>query len=151
MDNKIEIVEIKLEDYSMLKDILQEQQLFHFNLNGPYKERFLEINEKNFQEYMSRKYKSITLAGIIEDKIIGFTSAYINKHNEAFIEDLFVNDEYRNNLIGTELLKELLNWLKDNNANTIDVHISIGNEKVLDFYKKFGFKLTGYTMKIKEE
>lgn len=151
MNNEINIVEIKLEDYDVLKDILKEQQLFHYNLNGPYKERFLEINEKNFQQYMSRKYKSITLASFCDDKIIGFTSAYINQYNEGFIEDLFVNDQYRNNSIGTILLNKLLDWLKENNAKTIDVHISTGNEKVLDFYKRFGFKLTGYTMKIEEE
>ena len=147
MNNEINIVEIKLENYKMLKDILEQQQLFHYNLNGPYKERFLEINEQNFQEYMSRKYKSITLAGVVEDKIIGFTSAYINKHNEGFIEDLFVNYEFRNKLIGTKLLNNILTWLEENNAKTIDIHVSTGNEKVLDFYNKFGFKVTGYTMR----
>lgn len=147
MNYKVNIKEIKLEEYHMLKDILREQQLFHYNLNGPYKERFLEINEKNFQEYMSRKHKSITLAAFIEDRIIGFTSANISKYDEGFIEDLFVIDQFRNNSIGTTLINKLLNWLKENDAQTIDVHVSKGNEEVLNFYNKFGFKLTGYTMK----
>ncbi len=35
------------------------EENYHYNLKGPYSERFLEINEDNFEEYMKRKYKSI--------------------------------------------------------------------------------------------
>lgn len=55
MKNEIRIEEIRLEDYSKLKDIIRQQQLYHYDLNGPYKERFLKINEVNFQEYMMKK------------------------------------------------------------------------------------------------
>ena len=33
--------EVKIGEYYLLKDILNEQQLYHYNLNGPYSERFL--------------------------------------------------------------------------------------------------------------
>ena len=88
--------EVKIGEYYLLKDILNEQQLYHYNLNGPYSERFLEINENNFEEYMKRKYKSIVHVASVGTNIIGFTSAYLNHHNEGFIEDLFVTEKYRN-------------------------------------------------------
>lgn len=97
IDSNISIEEIRIGDYKKLKDILSKQQLYHYNLNGPYKERFLRINEKNFEEFMRKKKKSITYVAIKQGKIIGFTSAYINNHNEGFIEDLFIVEDYRVN------------------------------------------------------
>ena len=143
--------EVKIGEYYLLKDILNEQQLYHYNLNGPYSERFLEINENNFEEYMKRKHKSIVYVASVGTNIIGFTSAYLNHHNEGFIEDLFVTEEYRNRKVGSTLFTKVLEWLKDNGAKSMDVHVSIGNEKVMKFYENNGFKMTGYTMKMEIE
>ena len=143
--------EVKIGEYYLLKDILNEQQLYHYNLNGPYSERFLEINGNNFEEYMKRKYKSIVYVASARTKIIGFTSAYLNHHNEGFIEDLFVTEKYRNKKVGSTLFIKVLEWLKDNGAKSMDVHVSVGNEKVMKFYENNGFKMTGYTMKMETE
>lgn len=62
------------------------------------------------------------------------------------MEDLFISEEYRGKTIGTKLFTELLNWLQENKAETVDVHVSIGNENAMKFYEKRGFKATGYTM-----
>lgn len=147
MIEEINIEEIKIGEYKKLKNIVNKQQLYHYNLNGPYKERFLKINEVNFEEFMKKKNKSVTYAAVRKDTIIGFTSAYINNHNEGFVEDLFILEAYRGKAIGTELFKKLLNWLQENDAGTVDVHVSIGNEEVMKFYEKNGFRTTGYTMK----
>lgn len=147
MNDEIKIEEVELEDYAKLKDIINQQQLYHYHLNGPYKERFLRINEFNFKEFMQKKKYSITYVAVRKNEIIGFTSAYINNHKEGFVEDLFVSEKYRNKSIGTELFQKLLKWLQENNADTIDVHVSIGNEDVIKFYEKNGFRMTGYTMK----
>ena len=146
IDSNISIEEIKIGDYKKLKDILSNEQLYHYNLNGPYKERFLRINERNFEEFMRKKKKSITYVAIKQGKIIGFTSAYINNHNEGFIEDLFIVEDYRGKSIGTKLFKKLLQWLQENGADTMEVHVSVGNEGAMKFYEKNGFKETGYTM-----
>ena len=139
--------EVKIGEYYLLKDILNEQQLYHYNLNGPYSERFLEINENNFEEYMKRKYKSIVYIALIKTNIIGFTSAYINHHNEGFIEDLFVTEKYRNKKVGSSLFSNVLGWLKVIRANSLDVHVSVGIDYVMKFYANNVFKMTGYTMK----
>lgn len=147
MFDEIKIEEIKLGDYARLKDIINQQQLYHYNLNGPYKERFLSINEVNFQEFMKKKKYSITYVAVIKNEIIGFTSAYINNHKEGFVEDLFIAEGYRNKSIGTGLFQKLLKWLQENNADTVDVHVSVGNEEAIKFYERNGFRTTGYTMK----
>lgn len=144
---ELKIEELHIEEYDRLKDILAQQQLYHYNLKGPYSERFLRINERKFKEYMGKKKKYATYIAIIENEIIGFTSAYINNYNEGFIEDLFVSEKFRKNQIGTRLFEKILKWLENNNVERINIEeVSIGNENVLKFYEKFGFKMTGYTM-----
>lgn len=137
---------LNINEYEKLTDIINEQQQFHYNLNGPYSERFLRINATNFKEYMERKNIPLTYVAYESDTIIGFTSAYINSHNEAFIEDLFVNESYRCKNIGTELFTKLLDAINEYKCERIDLEVSIGNEKVLEFYKKFGFDITGYSL-----
>lgn len=55
MIEQINIKEIKIGEYKQLKDVINKQQLYHYNLNGPYKERFLRINEVNFEEFMKKR------------------------------------------------------------------------------------------------
>ena len=98
---------------------------------------------------MKRKHKSIVYVASVGTNIIGFTSAYLNHHNEGFIEDLFVTEKYRSKKVGSTLFSNVLEWLKNNGAKSMDVHVSLGNEKVIKFYENNGFKMTGYTMKMK--
>lgn len=50
------------------------------------------------------------------------------------------------------LVKKSLAWIKSKNVEKIIANISIGNEKVFDFYSKYGFKprLTQLEMELKK-
>lgn len=146
MDDTIKIRELNIEEYGCLQDILYQQQLYHFQLKGPYSKRFLKINEVNFANFMRRKKNAVTYVAMVGNTIVGFSSAYVNHHKEGVIEDLFVLEAYRNKTIGTTLFKKILKWLEENQVLTIDIHVSIGNENVISYYEKKGFKVTGYTM-----
>ncbi|MCI8383777.1 MAG: GNAT family N-acetyltransferase [Clostridia bacterium] len=142
----ITIRELPIEKYHELENILEQQQLYHYHLNGPYSDRFLEINAEKFKCYMEKKPAFITYIAEVNYQIIGFTSANINHHKEAFIEDLFVTENFRKQQIGHKLFRSVLTWLEKQNVKSIELHVSTGNEKVIPFYENFGFKLTGYSL-----
>lgn len=48
--------------------------------------------------------------------------------------------------IGKSLFYKILEWFDKNKVKIKELHVSTGNEKVLGFYEKFGFKKTGYTL-----
>ena len=81
-------------------------------------------------------------------KIVGFVAGVIDLDNNGNVEDVYLDEEYRNKGLGKDLFQKLLDWFKLHSVKAIDVHISKGNEKVLEFYRMFGFQETGHTMKL---
>src|SRR5271157_2693979 len=72
-----------------------------------------------------------------------------SSHNYLYIQSLFVNEEYRKQGIGTKLMEKLISILpnckKMYNVNEIiciaePYQENISEEKLIQFYKNFGFK-----------
>jgi len=54
------------------------------------------------------------------------------------IESIYVKKDVRSHGIGTFLMQKSLNWIREKRIKEIRIHVTFGNEGVLDFYKKFG-------------
>jgi len=70
------------------------------------------------------------------DKLIGYVDTLSNGVTDAYIQDLMVNPEYQGRGIGTELMNLMIARLKENKIYMISV---VYEEKLLPFYKRFGF------------
>ena len=70
------------------------------------------------------------------DKLIGYIDAVSNGVTDAYIQDLMVNPEYQGKGIGTELMNRTIANLKTRKIYMISV---VFEEKLLPFYKRFGF------------
>lgn len=57
---------------------------------------------------------------------------------EGEIESIYVKDAYRNQGIGTALMRDAIAWLEVRGINRIRVSVAVGNEAVFSFYQKFG-------------
>ncbi|WP_088226171.1 GNAT family N-acetyltransferase [Desulfosporosinus sp. FKB] len=55
------------------------------------------------------------------------------------IESLFVDEAYRKMGLGTVLLERALNWLEQNSIPKKRLNVAVGNEQVLNFYRRFEF------------
>lgn len=80
----------------------------------------------------------------VENEVVGFI--WVNYYHYAqetigYIDEMIVKTTERNKGVGTELIKYAVNFLKQMNATSIFISVSLGDEPVLDFYKKQGFKL----------
>ena len=81
-------------------------------------------------------------------KIIGFLQAGIAPNNTyAFISDLHVREQYRGRNIGENLMNNCMKWFSAHNIKECDVEVAGGNERVLEFYKRYGFDVATYTLK----
>jgi diamine N-acetyltransferase len=56
------------------------------------------------------------------------------------VDSLFVIEAQRGNKLGQVLFLKAVDWLKDQGCNLINVAIADGNEHVVSFYERFGFK-----------
>jgi len=115
----------------------------------PYKIKF---SDNIFMESLSRfkskhKYSKLFVAkeGL---NMIGFLQAGIAHNNTyAFISDFHIREGYRGRNIGETLMNNCLKWFCKHNINECDIKVTGGNEKVLDFYRKYGFDVSSYTLK----
>jgi ribosomal protein S18 acetylase RimI-like enzyme len=51
-----------------------------------------------------------------------------------------VKEKHRKSSVGKRLIEKSVEWLESQNVETIKVGIAEGNESVLPFYEKLGFK-----------
>lgn len=87
---------------------------------------------------------------LIEDNIIGCILFY-KKDDGILLDEIFIEENYRNHGIGTNVIKSIL---KDNSIVYLWVYKL--NIKAIKLYKKLGFKITDetetrYYMKYKKE
>ena len=71
-----------------------------------------------------------------DDKLIGYVDSVSNCVTDAYIQDLTVNPSYQKQGIGTNLMNRIIEKLKENKIYMISV---LFDEKLLPFYKRFGF------------
>lgn len=131
-----------------LKEIYEEQQKYQYSLNPPCKDRFLTYTYKGYIDEFLGSDDAVIFIAQDEGKIIGFLTVMVfNK--DASIEDVFIKEEYRHRGIGSQLMRKAIDWIRKVNATDINVHVVVGNEKAIDFYKKFGLCHEGYTLRTK--
>jgi len=91
-----------------------------------------ELNSKN----------SNYLIATLNDTIVGFAGIKVML-DETDIMNIVVRKDFRNQGIGTLLLKNLINLSKEKNLNTITLEVMEENYPAIHLYKKFGFQRVG--------
>lgn len=71
-----------------------------------------------------------------EDILVGYVDCVSNGVTDAYIQDLMVHPDYQGRGIGTDLMKKMINYLKEKHIYMISV---VFEESLKPFYEKFGF------------
>ncbi|MDW5564274.1 MAG: GNAT family N-acetyltransferase [Methanomassiliicoccus sp.] len=81
---------------------------------------------------------------------LGYCASSVDEHGVGTIESLFVREQGRARGIGDLLMRRNLEWLRENGARSIVVFTVYGNDKVLPFYHRYGFKPKALMLEIKD-
>lgn len=73
------------------------------------------------------------------EQYIGYSVGAVTPKNTGEIESLFVEDDFRNQGIGSELIKRLVDWMDKEKVVSKCVNVAIGNEDAFKFYRQWGF------------
>ena len=99
-----------------------------------------EINKiNNYVENNTPKLLENYLNIIVNEKIVGCL-LLTNKDDGILLDEIYLEEEYRNKGIGTDILS---NVLKNNNVVYLWVYKE--NIKAIDLYKKLGFNIIDET------
>lgn len=71
-----------------------------------------------------------------KEALIGYIDCVSNGVTDAYIQDLMVRPDYQGRGIGTDLMKKMIDYLKNKHIYMISV---VFDESLKAFYKKFGF------------
>ena len=69
---------------------------------------------------------------------VGYYHFYKNDNGKYELDDLYVFDEYRNNGIGTQIIKECISSVDE----AVMLYVFAKNVRAISLYKSLGFKIT---------
>lgn len=73
-------------------------------------------------------------------QLIGYCISSVEKDGTTGeVDSLFVAEPYRKTGLGEELFSRSINWLDEQHVEVQKLSVAVGNEVVLDFYKRFNF------------
>lgn len=72
---------------------------------------------------------------IVDNKMVGCL-LLINKNDDKLLDEIYLEEEYRNKGIGTEIIKDILN-----NNDIVYLWVYKENKKAISLYKKLGFNV----------
>lgn len=70
---------------------------------------------------------------------IGYLISAITSDGVGVIESIYIEDGFRGQSIGDELMNRALEWLDIHKVDTKEINVVIGNERAYSFYARFGF------------
>jgi diamine N-acetyltransferase len=79
------------------------------------------------------------------DQIAAFLICSISGH-AGEIDSLYVSPQHRGLDLGSQLLSSARQWLNNQGAQSIRLYVGDGNEDVLNFYQKNGFRVRATQM-----
>lgn len=144
MENKFALLEGKIELLSEINALWQKLNKHHLDSTEYFKDKFKEFSFEYRMKSLQEKAEAGDIQVIIvkdrdNEKKIGYCVSTINSEQIGEIDSLFVEFEYRGLALGDMLMNKALAWLESKEPKEIVLNVAGGNEKVLEFYKKYNF------------
>jgi len=99
-------------------------------------------SEGDLDRFFDGRDERISIA-VDDEKIIAFLSIEVHHEEEEYIylDDLSVTKQYRNNGIGTKLIRNAENYAKELNISTVCLHVEKSNTEAFRLYKRLGYTI----------
>lgn len=136
---KMKIRILEKERIDEIKPLWEGLNSLHTQLSPHFKQYYQNLSFTKRTEKLIKKKQLKIFVASESDSIIGYCIASA-KADFGKINSLFVLPEFRNKAIGHELMETALKWLQKQKCIYVDLIVIEGNEKVIPFYEKYGFK-----------
>lgn len=136
----IEYFDIGYEEIGIIRELWEKNRKYHEDTSEYFKEAYHGLNfeqrMKGFSTF-DRASLKITVAKN-NDEYVGYciSTAWGGKGE---VESVHVEKSCRDHGIGTRLVQEHLDWMRQENCSVIGVTVSQENAATIGFYRKLGF------------
>lgn len=142
-----------IDDGKELSDLRVEIDGETENLDREKGEGYIDIiGFQKIIETDSKNSRNLFLVAEVKDKIVGFSRCegiYLNRFSHKVEFGVCVLKEYWGYGIGKNLLKESINWADSAGIKKITLNVLETNEKAINLYKSYDFKIEGILKKDK--
>lgn len=134
----MEIHKIDQTELYKIKNLWQELNAHHQKQSVYFKDHYATYTFEKRIKKLEKKEKLIVFVAVEESEYIGFTIATADDE-DGEIAALYVKETYQGKAVGKKLVQKALTWIEQQKCRNITILIAVGNEPVLEFYRKFGF------------
>jgi diamine N-acetyltransferase len=82
---------------------------------------------------------------------VAYCVASVSADGVAEIDSLFIQSEFRNHGIGSELMRRALAWFRTARATSTIISVTHGNDNAIAFYRRFGFHPRSVLLRQRDE
>lgn len=75
-----------------------------------------------------------------KNEIIAYCVSTTGPDNVGEVDSIYVKEGYRSQGIGDQLMKRALRWMEENGTESKKIMVTVGNQEVLAFYQRYGFR-----------
>ena len=145
--NKLKYIEGSKELLAKVEPLWKKLNSEHAQKTLYFKNDFLnntfdERKESLIQKSKNGKLKIFIVESLIEKSAIAYCISSVIQYRDSTIgeiDSIFIQEAFRNNGIGKRLINSSLAWFKEMKATRVISDVAIGNEDVIEFYKKSDF------------
>jgi diamine N-acetyltransferase len=126
----------------LIKPLWEKLNRIHQGSSLHFKERYEKMDwDKRKSALIEKSGKIMIDYAIDEGEIIGYCISTTDKHDLSTgeIDSILVEKRYRKSGLGRRFMENAIQWLDSEGVKTKRLLVSVGNEKVLDFYRLFNF------------
>ena len=137
------IRQISDKEIDLIKPLWIKLKTLHFNLSPHFKQRFQSMTWEMRKNKLFDKSQDMLIECAIDLKnyIIGYCISTIDKIDTSVgeIDSIFVEEKYRKQNIGRELMNNALKWFDSKDVLNQKLLVGAGNENVIEYYNQFDF------------
>lgn len=136
--SKIEIKRIELNEANLVVGLFNQYRIFY----GKFSDLGMA---KGFIDARLENNESVIFVALDGNKPVGFTQAY-PKYSSArltknwILNDLFVDENYRKQGIGEQLIKIVMGFAKTEGSTFVQLETAVDNYIAQSLYETIGFK-----------
>ena len=81
------------------------------------------------------------------DHVTGLVGGWRETSDQTFVElvSMWVEPAYRGSGAATALVDAVIGWAAANGNHSVDLWVTVGNDRAIEFYRKCGFAEIGHT------
>lgn len=136
----MELFDITFEEIGIIRELWEKNRKYHEDTSEYFKEAYqgLDFNQrmKGFSAF-DRDSIKITVAKNNEEYIGYCISTAVEGKGE--VESVHVEQSSRGDGVGTRLVQEHIDWMRQKDCSVIGVTVSQENVPTIGFYRKLGF------------